>query len=158
MGHLPRRKRKQQSAGREISTNAGLNKVQIGHDRQNDRPRPASRNGKAVSHRQEKHRPIHRPIMYERRRRPAQALTCHESGCFLMSVRRVAGQTTASRTAASQPYLLQQLPVWGLRMKELSLPARERRHSLATESTGFTSKSLGQWRRSSSSITRAGIW
>src|SRR6266446_9497504 len=38
---------------------------------------------------------------------------------------------------------LQQLPVRGLRMKELSLLAREWRYSPATGSTGFASKSLG---------------
>ena len=38
---------------------------------------------------------------------------------------------------------LRQLPVWGLRVKELSLLAREWRYSPATESTGFASKSFG---------------
>jgi hypothetical protein len=38
----------------------------------------------------------------------------------------------------------QQLPVWGLSMKELGLLAREWRNSPATGSTGFASKSFGQ--------------
>jgi hypothetical protein len=38
---------------------------------------------------------------------------------------------------------LQQLPVWGLRLKEFSLLAREWRYSPATGSTGFVGKSLG---------------
>jgi len=38
---------------------------------------------------------------------------------------------------------LQQLPVWGLCVKKLSLLARERRYSPATGSTGFASKSFG---------------
>jgi hypothetical protein len=38
---------------------------------------------------------------------------------------------------------LQQLPVWGLCVKELSLLAREWRNSSATGSTGFASKSFG---------------
>jgi hypothetical protein len=38
---------------------------------------------------------------------------------------------------------LQQLPVWRLSMKELSLIARERRYSPTTGSTGFASKSFG---------------
>jgi hypothetical protein len=76
-----------------------------------------------------------------------------------MSVQRVAAQTTASRTAASQPYLLQQLPIRSLYMKEFSLLAPERRHSPATGSTGFASKSLGHMAQTlSASITRAGIW
>ena len=37
---------------------------------------------------------------------------------------------------------LQQLPVWGLSMKELSLLARERRNSPATGSTGFAQQEL----------------
>ena len=38
---------------------------------------------------------------------------------------------------------LQQLPVWGLCVKKLSLLARERRYSPATGSAGFASKSFG---------------
>src|SRR5580658_8654691 len=38
---------------------------------------------------------------------------------------------------------LRQLPVWGLRMKELSLLAREWRYSPATGSTSFASKYFG---------------
>src|ERR1700674_3503024 len=38
---------------------------------------------------------------------------------------------------------LRQLPVWGLRMKELSLLAREWRYSPTTGSTGFASKYFG---------------
>jgi hypothetical protein len=44
---------------------------------------------------------------------------------------------------------LQQLPVWGLCMKELSLLAREWRYSPATGSTGFAGKSFGHVARSS---------
>ena len=43
----------------------------------------------------------------------------------------------AGACAASQPYLVQQLPVRGLCMKELSLLSPERRYSPATGSTGF---------------------
>ncbi len=38
---------------------------------------------------------------------------------------------------------LQQLPVWGLCLKEFSFLAREWRNSPATRSTGFASKSFG---------------
>jgi hypothetical protein len=38
---------------------------------------------------------------------------------------------------------VRQLPVWGVRVKELSLLAREWRYSPATGSTGLAGKSLG---------------
>jgi hypothetical protein len=52
---------------------------------------------------------------------------------------------------------LQQLPAWGLSLKELSFLAREWRYSTATGSTGFVSKSFGHvaW---SALATRTRIW
>ena len=52
---------------------------------------------------------------------------------------------------------LQQLPAWGLSLKELSFLAREWRYSTATGSTGFVSKSFGNvaW---SALATRTRIW
>src|SRR5271154_6313039 len=52
---------------------------------------------------------------------------------------------------------LQQLPVWSLSMKELSLLAREWRNSPATGSTGFAGKSFGHV-ACFALVTRAGIW
>ena len=53
--------------------------------------------------------------------------------------------------------VLQQLPAWGLSLKEFSFLAREWRYSTATGSTGFVSKSFGHvaW---SALATRTGIW
>jgi hypothetical protein len=52
---------------------------------------------------------------------------------------------------------LQQLPVWSLSMKELSLLAREWRNSPATGCTGFAGKSFGHV-ACFALVTRAGIW
>ena len=51
-----------------------------------------------------KHRSVHRAVKHERRRHPALAQSRHESDGLPVSVRRVADQTLAARTAASQPH------------------------------------------------------
>jgi len=88
---------------------------------------------KALFHVGEKHRPVHRAVKHERRRHSALAQSRHESHGLAMSVRRVADQTLASRTAASQPHhrgagagLIDKHQPRGIKHALLSLPTSAR--------------------------------